>query len=144
MLGWRGAEKLKLTVTSTCVLILLLANHFIAAPAVEAQACGCASAVVIVTNREGDAVKGATVQFINLRDGSLVQNCKDKSPAKRSGSGYKVMFYFSAYGNGGPGEILLRVTAPGYNTFEERNTYLNGCYQRFGVALSRRPGRRRR
>ena len=93
--------------------------------AAPAQACGCSETHVIVGNEEGEAVRGATVEFVN--DGGLtVRNCAGGSPAKQSGSARKFKFTFSAW-EGGPPKVRLRVTAPGYAAYEEEGAFMTGC-----------------
>ena len=71
-------------------------------------------------------MRGTTVEFVNDA-GLTVRNCAGGSPARQSGSARKFKFTFSAW-EGGPAKVRLRVTAPGYATYEEEGAFMTGCF----------------
>lgn len=124
---------MKLTTGGVCALFLsLVLGLFTPSSTAYAQACGCGKTYVYVGDEEGEAVKGVTVEF--LWEGQTLPNCIDRSPAKQIGTGRKFKFVFSAYERA-PAEVLLRVTAPGYTTYEEKGEFMIRCGQKIEVVL---------
>jgi hypothetical protein len=126
---------MRLSVSVTFSIIMTLSSG-LSAPGSQAyaQACGCGETVVTVGDEEGNALDGVTVEF--LLEGRTLRNCGlNGTPAKQSGSAPKFKFRFSSYEGGFRDLILLRVRAPGYTTYEEKNNFMGRCRERWDVVL---------
>lgn len=129
---------MRLSVSVACAVIIAFSSG-LSAPGSNPfpQACGCGEAFVTVGDEEGNALDGVTVEF--LRDGRTLPNCGiGGTPAKQSGSVPKFKFRFSSYEGGFSDPILLRVTAPGYTTYEEKNNFMGRCRERWDVVLKKK------
>ncbi len=129
---------MRFLVNMTCSIIMTFGFGLsVPGPTAPAQACGCGTTLVTVGDEEGNAIDGVTVEF--LREGRTLPNCGfDKTPAKQSGSAPKFRYRFSSYEGGFRELILLRVTAPGYTTYEESNNFMGSCREKWDVVLRKK------
>ena len=128
---------MRLSVSTLCAVIVIL-GWALSAPGATAyaQACGCGKTDVTVGDEEGKAVKGVTVEF--FEGGRTLPNCgMNGPPAKQSGSAPKFKYRFNSYELGFP-EVLLRVTARGYITYEEKGSFMRGCHEKIDVVLRKK------
>lgn len=129
---------------ATCALILMLScGNFAVTSTANSQACGCGKTTVYVGNENGQAVKNVTIEYFYPGSRTLVEDCLKRSPAKQTGTKGQFKFKFGSPELGGPDGVILRVTAPGYETYEQRGPLLQGCHLTVEVVLKKSSAGRR-
>lgn len=77
--------------------------------------------------------------MLDIDGGEVYLNCGNKLPARVIAAKGQKEFAFQSDENGPVGYAILRVTAPGYNTFEQKGFFLAGCSVLTNVILTDEP-----
>jgi hypothetical protein len=123
--------------------LMLSCGQFAATSTANSQACGCGKTKVYVGNEKGEVVRNVTLEYFYPGSRILVTDCLKRAPAKQTGTKGQFKFVFGSPELGGPDGVTLRVTAPGYETYEQRGPLLQGCYLTVEVVLKKSSAGRR-